>query len=137
MDRLSRDPRLARALGEIDPPPADGVDWTRLRAGIAARAEMPLARRRASARRRAAARWAAALAPAAAAAALAFALLPGARSPGGRAAGPAEGSAPGAQVEEVVEASYPARDVERLISGRADADALLLAAVGETDGASL
>jgi hypothetical protein len=140
MDELSRDPRLADALRELDPPPAAGVDWDRLRASTAARAELPLARRRGAARRRATARWAAALAPVGAAAALAFALLPGgARPVGARAAGAAmdSGGAPGVRVEEVVEASYPAGDVERLISGRADADALLLAAVGETDAARL
>jgi hypothetical protein len=140
MDELSRDPRLADALRELDPPPAGGVDWQRLRASTAARAELPLARRRGAARRRAAARWAAALAPVAAAAALAFALLPGARPSGGRAADAValdSGAAPRPRVEEVVDASYPAGDVERLISGRADADALLLAAVGEPDAARL
>jgi hypothetical protein len=138
MDELSRDPRLADALRELDPPPAVGVDWQRLRDSTAARAELPLARRRGAARRRAAARWAAALAPVAAAAVLAFALLPGARPSGGRAAAAAaldSGAAPRPRVEEVVDASYPAGDVERLISGRADSDALLLAAVGEPDAA--
>jgi hypothetical protein len=135
MDELSRDPRLADALRELDPPPAGEVDWQRLRASTAARAGLPLARRRGAARRRAAARWAAALAPVAAAAAIAFALLPGGVRPsGGRAADRValdSGAAPRPRVEEVVDASYPAGDVERLISGRADADALLLAAVGD------
>ncbi|MET0399778.1 MAG: hypothetical protein ABW277_23525 [Longimicrobiaceae bacterium] len=140
MDELSRDPRLADALREVDPPPADAVDWNRLRASVAARAELPLAARRAAMRRRAAGRWAAALVPAAAAAAIAFATLPGGvRFSGGRADAVAmdSGGAHRVRVDEVVEASYPAGDVERLISGRADADALLLAAVGETDAARL
>jgi hypothetical protein len=138
MDELSRDPRLADALRELDPPPAAEVDWDRLRASTAARAELPLARRRGAARRRATARWAAALAPVAAAAALAFALLPGgARRPAADAVALDSGAAPRPRVEEVVDASYPAGDVERLISGRADADALLLAALGEADPARL
>jgi hypothetical protein len=107
------DPRLAAALGGHGWPEPE---WDRLRARIAARAELPLARRRRAARVRSAARWGALLLPTAAAAALALYL--------GRAE-----PAPQPTVEEVVRASLPAGELDRLISGTAEREALLLAAV--------
>ncbi|HEX2090767.1 MAG TPA: hypothetical protein VHG28_00140 [Longimicrobiaceae bacterium] len=140
MEELSRDPaadpRLAAALRNLDPPPAGEVDWERLRASLRARAELPLARRRRTARLRTAARWARVVVPAAAAAGLALAVQTRALRPvggpqsSGRVAGDIGAGRP-ALVDEVVYASYPAQEVDRLISGRAEADALLLAAVGE------
>lgn len=146
MDDISRDPtpdpRLA-SLRDLDPSPAGEVDWARLRASIASRAELPLARRRALARREGAARRLRVLVPAAAAAGITLAVLMGApwkgADPGaaaGRVAVDTSGSHP-VLVDEVVEASYPAGYVDRLVSGRAEADALLLAAVGEGGVAQL
>ncbi len=141
MEHLDRepapDPRLGAALRDLDPSPAAEVDWERLRASVAARAELPLARRRRAAGARRASGWARVVVPAAAAAGIAFAVNAGALRPSAPSAGSGprvavdSGPARRPGVEELVYASYPAQEVDRWITGRADAEALLGAAVGE------
>ncbi|HEX7239200.1 MAG TPA: hypothetical protein VF263_02960, partial [Longimicrobiaceae bacterium] len=79
--------------------------------------------------------WARVVVPAAAAAGIAFAVNAGVLRPSAPAAGArvAVDSGPARRpgVEELVYASYPAQEVDRWITGRADAEALLGAAVGE------
>lgn len=119
------DARLAAALRALHPAPEPAEpDWERLRAAVGARAALPLARRRRAARLRAAARWAGAAVPAAAAAALALHL--------GGVRPFTERETP-ALVEEVVQASLPAGELDRVISGSAEREALLLAAVGAAE----
>jgi len=116
MDRP--DASLAAALRSVAPAaPVEEVDWGRLHAALHDRAALPLARRRRAARLKRAVRWAALAVPAAAAAGVALVVLPEPRS--------------SASVEEVVHASLPAGELDHLISGRAEREALLLAAVGD------
>lgn len=136
------DPRLAAALRGLAPEASpEEVDWERLRAAIAEGAALPLARRRRAARLRRAVRWAG-LATLVAAAAL-LALYLGGLSPLGDHVAINEtpaadsGAAPGVLVEEVVRASLPAGELEELISGRAEQEALLYAAVGQAERVDL
>ncbi|MBV9772976.1 MAG: hypothetical protein JO040_03460 [Gemmatimonadetes bacterium] len=137
------DPRLAALLRELDPPPPMGeADWTRLHAAVARRAELPLAGRRRASRLRTAARWMRVAIPAAAAAGVVLAVQSGVLRqpavPGSVAVGGAPGdTAHPVQVEEVVSASLPTGELDQLISGRAESEALLLAAVGEGDDARM
>jgi hypothetical protein len=133
-----RDPRLADALRRAEPaPPLEAVDWDAMRARLAARAELPLAARRAETRGRARPRW---LMPFAAAASVAVALLAGRLAMGPRADAGSPGpvavdtARPAAvpSLDELVEGALP-ESVDAAISGQADADALLLAAVGTLD----
>ena len=146
MDEMTRepqrDPRLAAALRAAEPePPADAVDFAAMRARLAARAELPLAARRVSARGEAATRarprW---LVPVAAAASVAVALLAGRAAlgptpePGHPAVAAVDTALPALppSLDELVEGAVP-DGVDALISGQADADALLLAAVGTAE----
>jgi hypothetical protein len=142
MEDLDRDPapdpRLAAALGGPEPPEPE---WERLRAAIGERAALPLARRRRAARVRSAARRERLLVPTAAAAALAL-YLGGVDPFRERAAAGAPGDTGSAApqpalVEEVVRASLPTGELDRLISGSAEREALLLAAVGRAEQAEL
>lgn len=129
-DDLRADPRLAAALRELDPPPPE-VDWERLQARIVESAALPLARRRRASRLRNPGVWTG-LAASAAAVLLVVQMNDG---PGGSlaangAAAVDTGRVPAATVEEVVRASLPAVELDRLISGSAEREALLYAAVG-------
>ncbi|HEY0095105.1 MAG TPA: hypothetical protein VGB96_12300 [Archangium sp.] len=114
-----RDPELAALLRSALPePPADAVDWGRLRGAVARGAELPLARRR----RAPARRWLPLGAAGLVAASLALALRPS----GDPRPLPAEERV---IVETIVAESLPS-NVDQLISGDAAEGALLAAVVG-------
>lgn len=121
-NELDRDPELAALLrGALPKPPADAVDWERLRGAVARDAELPLARlRRVPARR--VRSWLPLGAAGLVAASLAVALRPGAD----RRPLPAEERI---IVETIVAESLPS-NVDQLISGDAAEGALLAAVVG-------
>ena len=124
MDELTRDPQLARALAGLqgDPP---AVEWDALRARVAARAELPLARRR---RARTLHRGMRALVPLAAAAGIAAITLTS-RQQAEAALSPEDQ----AVVEEILSLSVPDQ-VDLLITGQAAERALLETAAGEGTG---
>jgi hypothetical protein len=145
----AEDPRLAAALRDVHgDPPEHEVDWDRMQGAISAKAELPLARLRAAARARsgdeaahapAAAvpvrkiaslrtRW---LVPAAAAASIALVAVSGVlkRDTIAGSGGQVATQVREPTVDQMVEASMP-DPVGKLISGEAESDALLSAAVG-------
>jgi len=126
------DPELAAALRAIEPePPFDAVEWDALRSSIVARAELPLARRRSRSARLG--RWSRQLVPLAAAASITLAVWFTSRP--AEEAPLAEGTAVVAPVvspEDVFEAELSEQEFRLLVSGRANADALLMVAVGES-----
>lgn len=114
-----RDPDLARMLRAAAPGPAGSPDWDVLRARIHERAELPLARRR----KRRAPQWVQAVAMFGAAACLAV-VVRGVPS-----------SAPPPVTEPLISRSTE-QEIQRLISGQAEREALLQAALEgpEADG---
>lgn len=128
---IERDPELEAALRLIESePPFDEVDWSALRSSITARAELPLARRRTRSARLA--RWTRPLVPLAAAASIALALW--ITGPFGELANPIASGAPDVVVpavspEDVFQADLSEQEFRNIVSGRANADALLLLAV--------
>lgn len=132
-----RDPQLAALLRAAEPePPLEAVDWAAMRARLSQRAELPLAARRAEARTRTAVRRPRWLVPLAAAASVAVAVLAGraamAPAPADPGAVAVDSSRAHPAVDVLVDGAV-AEQVDDLISGQADADALLLAAVGTVD----
>lgn len=131
MNDAARDREIEAALRLAESePPFDEVDWSALRSSITARAEMPLARRRARSARRA--RWTRTFVPLAAAASIALALW--VTGPFGELATPVARGAPDAVVpavspEDVFQADLSEQEFRNIVSGTADADALLLLAV--------
>lgn len=120
---------LRHAAGE---PPLEEVDWDALRSSIGARAALPLARRRAGAQR-SGTRWARALIPLAAAASVALAVWLGGAGTGEPDAGSHTAAAPAAQTpEEVLRLDVSEQEFRQLVSGRADPEALLMLAVGDS-----
>ena len=135
-NELFRDPEIAAALRMIESePPASQVDWEALRSSIVARAELPLAQRRTRSARLH--RWARPLVPLAAAASIALAAwVNGAIGPA-RLSNPiadsnAETVAPAVTPEDVFQADVSEQEFRLLVSGRANTDALLLMAAGES-----
>lgn len=128
-----RDPVLGAALRDLmgDVPERE-VDWDAMRARIAASAELPLARMRPRSRWRGSA-TARVLVPLAAAAGIAALAVTGPIRSGVVGGGPSGDSIaaapPAPTVDELVEAAVP-EQVGDLISGQADREALLSAAVG-------
>jgi hypothetical protein len=123
------DPELRGAIDALDAPPADQVDWDRLCASIAARAELPLARRR---RDRGRSGWIRAAMPTAAAAALAAVVAIGVFTRGGEAPGPNGESALGFHpvVEQVLGVEISEFELD-LLFGQVSADMLAVAAVDQ------
>ena len=122
MEQIERDPALAAALRGMDDTPE--VDWSALRARVAAQAELPLARRRRTLSIR---RGLRAIVPLAAAAGIAAIALRGV--PHREAALSQEERA---VVEEILTLSTPDQ-VGSLMTGEAAAEAML-EAVEETAG---
>lgn len=122
MDPIERDPALAAALRGMDDAPE--VDWTALRARVAAQAELPLARRRRTLSIRRGLRAIVPLAAAAGIAAIALGGLPGRE--------PALSQEERAVVEEILTLSTPDQ-VGSLMTGEA-AEEAMLEAVEETAG---
>lgn len=123
-----RDPELERALRAIgDEPPLHEVDWDSLRAGIRARAELPLARRRAAPPARRAALWMRPLVPAALAAGIVLTLV---MRPG---TGTGDADEPDGfdliVVEQALHADVSDPEFRMMVAGMDDADALLQIAV--------
>ncbi|HEX6371971.1 MAG TPA: hypothetical protein VF006_23810 [Longimicrobium sp.] len=119
MDEMNRDPALAAALGALDGD-APRVDWSALRARVAAGAELPLARRRRTLSLRRGLRAVVPLAAAAGIAAVALRGLPGE---------PALSQEERAVVEEILTLSTPDQ-VGLLMTGEA-AEQAMLEAVGD------
>ena len=127
---IERDPELAEALRLIESePPLDQVDWSALRTTIGSRAELPLARRRTRSARLA--RWTRPLVPLAAAARIALALwfTGPARELIRPVADGAERVVPAVTPEEIFQADVSEQEFQNIVSGRANADALLFLAV--------
>jgi hypothetical protein len=126
----ARDARLREALGSLDPLPAAEVDWNRLRTSVAARAELPLARRRRGQRERL--RWMRPVVPAAAAAGLALVVATQMFQPGSNPALVAGNDVPAdfhPVVEQVLGTEISEFELD-LLFGQVDADQLAVAAVG-------
>ncbi|HEX5723818.1 MAG TPA: hypothetical protein VFX98_00040 [Longimicrobiaceae bacterium] len=121
-----RDAELARLLRGLEGEPPADVDWEGLRASVAAQAELPLARRRRRPWLGGVAGRVRAVVPLAAAASIAAGILALELT---RTESPALSPEDRALVEQIVEASVP-EQVDALISGEADGNALLEAAVG-------
>ena len=125
-----RDPELAAWFGKLDERADDPDSWEQLRDSIRRRAALPLARLRS---RRPwweyAAHWARPAIPVAAAAGVAFAMLMG--NLPAPAAGPETITAGLPFLEEVLAASIPAVELQLLLSGAEEPDALLRMAVQE------
>ena len=130
-NEIRRDPEIAAALRMIDSdPPLAEVDWDALRSAIVARAELPLAQRRTRSARLA--RWTRPLVPLAAAASIAMALwVNGLDRPdsGAIAEGDSGTLTPAVTPEDVFQADVSEQEFRLLVSGRANADALLLVAL--------
>lgn len=124
MDPIERDPALAAALGAMDDAPE--VDWSALRARVAAQADLPLARRRRTLSIRRALRGIVPLAAAAGIAAIALRGVPQRE--------PALSREERAVVEEILTLSTPDQ-VGSLMTGEA-AEEAMLEAVEETSGNS-
>ena len=135
------DPQLRAALRDAEAePPLQDVDWSGLRSSISAAAALPLARRRhallggrtgAAVRpARPATRWLRSLAPLAAAASIAVAVWAGSGRPGLTPA-PAPVAEASASVEDVFRPDLSEQEYRQVISGRDNADALLLIAIDE------
>ena len=135
-NEMYRDPELAAALRMIESePPVAQVDWEALRSSIVARAELPLAQRRTRSARLH--RWARPLVPLAAAASIALAAwVNGAIGPSPVSNPIADGNgefvAPAVTPEDVFQADVSEQEFRLLVSGRANTDALLLMAAGES-----
>lgn len=134
MREVRRDPELAAVLRMVEPePPLEQVDWEALRASIVSRAELPLARRRSGSARLV--RWTRRALPLAAAASIALAVWLTEAPPMGpeavAEAVPGE-IAPGVTPEAAFDANLSDQEFQLLVSGRANADALLLVAIGES-----
>lgn len=122
---LEPDPRLGAALRALGEPPLEEVDWEGLRERARRGAELPLAARQRAARAPAPRPWARRLLPAAAAASLALGVWLGAASDR------APGTAPAVAVDEaeaVLRADLSDQEFRSLVSGRAEAESLLLLA---------
>jgi predicted exporter len=150
MDEHTPDPRLVSALRSVEAePPVDEVDWDALRAGLNARAELPLARLRARAsaggsgapaavRRpvRGGARVVRWLVPLAAAAGLGGLLLALPGDPlhpgGGRTAGvPVATTGQAApEVQAILDETIPDRVDHAIDGAQSDEDAVLTGALG-------
>jgi hypothetical protein len=133
-NEIRRDPEIAAALRMIEgEPPLADVDWEALRSAIVARAELPLAQRRTRSARLA--RWTRPLIPLAAAASIAMAMWAnGLRAPEPVTAPIADGNAeivaPAVTtVEDAFQADVTEQEFRLLVSGRANADALLMVAL--------
>lgn len=136
MNEMHRDPELRDALRliESDPPLAE-VDWEALRSSIVARAEIPLARRRTHSARLS--RVTRSLVPLAAAASIALAVWitdPTARTSSNPtvADNRPDVAAPSITPEDIFQAEMTDQEFELLVSGRANADALLQIAIDES-----
>jgi hypothetical protein len=133
---IRRDPEIAAALRMIESePPVAEVDWNALRSAIVARAELPLAQRRTRSARLG--RWTRPLVPLAAAASIALAAwVNGIIGPGTLSTPIADGDpelvAPAVTPEDVFQADVTEQEFRLLVSGRADADALLRVAIEES-----
>ena len=130
-NEMLRDPEIAAALRLVEAePPLHEVDWEALRSTIVARAELPLAQRRARSARLA--RWTRPLVPLAAAASIALAVwvngLGAPESPIAEvtpeAAAPAAGS-----LEDVFQADVSEQEFRHMVSGRANAGDYLMVAI--------
>jgi len=135
-NEILRDPEIAAALRMIEAePPLAEVDWEALRSTIVARAELPLAQRRTRSARRA--RWTRPLVPLAAAASIALAVWVNGLGRTDPATAPiaadaeSELLAPTVTPEDVFQADLTKQEFRHLVSGRANADALLLVAIDE------
>jgi negative regulator of sigma E activity len=136
-NEIERDPELAAALRLVEPePPFAEVDWEALRLSVVARAELPLARRRTRSARLS--RWTRPLVPLTAAASVALALwFTGQRGTQQTTtaavahSGPAA-VAPSVTPEDVFQADVSEQEFQNMVSGRANPDALLLVAIGES-----
>jgi hypothetical protein len=128
------DMELRAALRSLEAePPLHQVDWDALRTSIVSRAELPLARRRARSARLP--RWATPMVPFAAAASILVAVWFHGLSGASDQAPPLADSAPAAPLpslsaEDLFHADLTDQEFQHLVSGRANADALLLVAVG-------
>lgn len=129
-----RDPVVAAALrwaeGEV---PMDDVDWAAMRTNIRARAEMPLARRRAL--HAASPRWLRPLVPIAVAAGLGAVMWIGALG-GGKPGAPSLApvsvtSAASASIQEVLLSDLSDQEFRLIMADRNDADELLLIAANQ------
>ena len=135
---ILRDPDIAAALRMIEAePPLDEVDWESLRSAIVARAELPLAQRRTRSARLA--NWTRPLVPLAAAASIALAVwVNGLGVPDSATAPIAEGNVeairPAVTPEDVFQADLTEQEFRLLVSGRANAEEILLVALENTDG---
>lgn len=126
-----RDPELASHLAELRRAPAlTPPEWDSLRRRISSAAELPLARRRRARRLRSGILWGA---PSAIAAGIALVLVVNGVGTGGSGADPARSAGTAPRVEELLQASYPVGEVESLLRAGAEADVLLLAALGEIE----
>ena len=134
-NEIRRDPEIAAALRLIEnEPPLEQVDWSALRSSIVARAEMPLARRRTRSARLF--RWTRPLVPLAAAASIALAVWANGLGRSEPITAPiaesdAEIVAPSVSPEDLFQADLTEQEFRHVVSGRANADALLLVAIGE------
>lgn len=125
------DPRLRHALGSLDEPPLEAVDWERLRGSIRERAALPLARRRRE-QQRPARRWLRPLVPAAAAAALALVIGSYVAGPTPEPAAEPIATATGFRpvVEEVLGIPLSEEELD-LLFGPVSADMLVVAALAQ------
>lgn len=124
------DPELREALGALDPAPTLGeADWDAMRARVREGAALPLARRRATGRLgRPVLHWTVPAAAAAGLAALVWTGLPGRGEPDSLAVR----VGPSASAEEVFQADLSEAEFRHVVSGRAETDALLQIAVGDS-----
>lgn len=122
------DPLLRAALTDLEPqPPMAEVDWEALHHSIHDQAALPLARRRRAARWG----WARPVIPAAMAAGLALFVFFGIRGPADPLGAFEERPEGFVSAEEALHADISDDEFILLVSGLADADALLLLAVDE------